>query len=268
LDEIVAFAGVDDAIDTPVKRYSSGMVARLGFAVAAHMDPEVLLVDEVLSVGDVGFQTKCLARMKEIRKSGAAMIFVSHDIPQVMQLCDRLLVLDRGKVAHYGDRDEGARTYFDLATGRANYTGADVHEMGRVRVRLADELGHPADRIEFGQTLVLRVDCDFPTPVGATQVVVRIQSAEGQPLYAFSSGRGNLRLKTGASTFLCRLPHVRLLPGSYKTTAHVQDVSSGRILEHFLHQQPILVTPPADGRPLPAAGTAFVDADEEWRAIA
>jgi ABC-type polysaccharide/polyol phosphate transport system ATPase subunit len=97
LDEIVAFSGIEDFIDTPVKRYSSGMNARLGFSIAAHVDPEVLLIDEVLAVGDWTFQQKCFERLADFRKSGVAVAFVSHNMQAVMSLCDRALLLRRGR---------------------------------------------------------------------------------------------------------------------------------------------------------------------------
>lgn len=102
-DEIVEFAELRDYIDMPIKRYSSGMVVRLGFAVAAHLDPDVLLLDEVLAVGDVPFQEKSLARVRELTRDGRAVLFVSHDPSSVERLCERAIVLDGGRVVHDGD---------------------------------------------------------------------------------------------------------------------------------------------------------------------
>jgi len=101
-DAIVDFSGVQEFIDTPVKRYSSGMNARLGFAIAAHLDPDVLIIDEVLSVGDVGFQEKCVARMRELLARGIPLIFVSHNLSAVVQLCTRAILIDRGAVQFDG----------------------------------------------------------------------------------------------------------------------------------------------------------------------
>jgi homopolymeric O-antigen transport system ATP-binding protein len=102
-DQIVAFSGVEDFIDTPVKRYSSGMNARLGFSIAAHLDPEVLLIDEVLAVGDLSFRKRCHERLKEIRDSGIPLVFVSHNLQAVASLCDRALLLRRGRQPLLGD---------------------------------------------------------------------------------------------------------------------------------------------------------------------
>src|SRR5207247_5164695 len=94
MDEIIEFAGLADFIDTPVKRYSSGMHARLGFSVAAHLDPDVLLIDEVLSVGDMAFQEKCVERMKEFKRRGVAIVFVSHNLQAIAGLCDEAIYLN------------------------------------------------------------------------------------------------------------------------------------------------------------------------------
>jgi lipopolysaccharide transport system ATP-binding protein len=105
-DEIVDFSGVEEFIDTPVKRYSSGMYSRLGFSVAAHMDPEILIVDEVLSVGDISFQSKCAQKMRDLLRSGATILLVSHQISLVQSLCKRVILLNHGEVVKDGSSDE------------------------------------------------------------------------------------------------------------------------------------------------------------------
>src|ERR1043165_7405457 len=102
LDSIVDFAGVSAFIDTPVKRYSSGMYLRLGFAIAAHLDPDILLLDEVLAVGDAEFQSKCIERVNQLRKAGTTIVFVSHNLGAVESLCDRVLLMRRGEIACSG----------------------------------------------------------------------------------------------------------------------------------------------------------------------
>jgi lipopolysaccharide transport system ATP-binding protein len=111
LDEIIAFSGIEEFIDTPVKRYSSGMYARLGFSVAAHVDPDVLIVDEVLSVGDSLFQEKCIDRMREIVRSGAAVLFVSHNLKTVAEFCHRCLLLKKGHTLMIGSPQDVISTY-------------------------------------------------------------------------------------------------------------------------------------------------------------
>src|SRR5258708_12330371 len=102
LDSIIEFSGVGRYIEVPVKRYSSGMFVRLGFAIAAHLDPDILLLDEVLAVGDAAFQAKCLERIAELRKDGRTMVFISHDLAAVYRLCDRALLLSHGSILSDG----------------------------------------------------------------------------------------------------------------------------------------------------------------------
>src|SRR6266478_4192194 len=106
LDSIIEFAGIREFIDTPVKRYSSGMFVRLGFSIAAHLDPDVLLLDEVLAVGDAAFQSKCLERVNDLRRSGKTILFISHDLGAVERLCDRVLLMQRGQVIASGSPAE------------------------------------------------------------------------------------------------------------------------------------------------------------------
>src|SRR4029450_5398466 len=110
-ESIVEFSGINEFIDTPVKRYSSGMNARLGFAIAAHLDPEVLLIDEVLSVGDASFQDRCVKRMRELVGSGIPLVFISHNLPSIIDLCSRAIVLDRGSVKFDGSPADAIAHY-------------------------------------------------------------------------------------------------------------------------------------------------------------
>ena len=111
-DEIVEFSGLAKFLDTPVKRYSSGMYMRLAFSVAAHLEPEILLVDEVLAVGDAEFQKKCLGRMEELGGTGRTVLFVSHSMPSVLRLCPRVILLDGGNVEADGPAAESVEAYF------------------------------------------------------------------------------------------------------------------------------------------------------------
>jgi lipopolysaccharide transport system ATP-binding protein len=159
-DEIVDFAGVATFIDTPVKRYSSGMNARLGFSIAVHLQPHVLLIDEVLSVGDMAFQQKCFRRMLEFKRQGVAIAFVSHNLQAVMQLCNRAILLDRGKVAASGPAVEVLGTYAGGAnreTARADAEGASL----QARVRGLDG----ATSVAPGDVVRIEAEIDFHQPV-------------------------------------------------------------------------------------------------------
>lgn len=154
IDEIVEFAGVGEFIHTPVKRYSSGMHARLGFSVAAHLDPDVLVIDEVLSVGDMAFQEKCIARMKLFKKNGVAIAFVSHNMQAVAELCDRGIYLS-GSIREIGPANEAIAAYVRSASQQtASPRGAAVDI---TRADLFDERGQPAVTVSPGAVLTLRV---------------------------------------------------------------------------------------------------------------
>ncbi len=131
LDEIVSFSGVDKYIDTPVKRYSSGMYVRLAFAVAAHLEPEILIIDEVLAVGDAEFQKKCLGKMKDVAQQGRTVLFVSHNMVAVQQLCTKGLFLKNGGLAYFGDIDKTLPHYFDYDNASAKSDIANLEEKAR-----------------------------------------------------------------------------------------------------------------------------------------
>jgi energy-coupling factor transporter ATP-binding protein EcfA2 len=154
IDEIVDFAGVGEFIDTPVKRYSSGMHARLGFSVAAHLDPDVLLIDEVLSVGDMAFQEKCIERMKLFKRRGVAITFVSHNMQAVAELCDSGVFLS-GSIREIGPAQQAIASYVRSASRQmASPRGAAVDI---TKAELLDEGGQPAVTVSPGAALTLRV---------------------------------------------------------------------------------------------------------------
>jgi lipopolysaccharide transport system ATP-binding protein len=166
-DQIVEFSGLKDFLDTPIKRYSSGMYARLAFSVAAHVDPDVLLVDEVLAVGDLLFQEKCFRRMKRIRDSGKAMVFVSHNLIAVQNICTRVIWLDHGHIRADGNPEEVISQYLhgeyhqstdplELAQDESLSSFAD-HDIELRDTVVLDAQGDQFDTIAGGQSVVLRV---------------------------------------------------------------------------------------------------------------
>jgi ABC-type polysaccharide/polyol phosphate transport system ATPase subunit len=172
-DEIVDFAGVAEFIDTPVKRYSSGMNARLGFAVAAHLDPEVLLIDEVLSVGDLSFQEKCYERMQRFVKSGITVVFVSHNLSAISMLCDNVLVLRHGTVAALAPTQDAITVYANLVQE------AKVKELGRheVNVRITNAHGESVTEVDAGSLLDVHVT-GFPPPGGKFHGELQVRHLE------------------------------------------------------------------------------------------
>lgn len=162
-DEIIEFSGTHQFIDTPVKRYSSGMYVRLAFSVAAHLDPEILIVDEVLSVGDGAFQKKCLGKMDEVRRDGRTVILVSHDLPVVASLCQRAILLRKGRVVGDGRPQQIIEQYMSEAfagTGTALADRTDRYTKGELMVQditFHDEKLNPIQPAISGQHLVMRV---------------------------------------------------------------------------------------------------------------
>jgi len=162
-DEIVEFAGVEQFIDTPVKRYSSGMSVRLAFAVAAHLEPDILLVDEVLAVGDAEFQRRCLGRMEDLSQSGRTVVFVSHQMQAVSQLCDRAAQLDKGKIVNEGPAGEVVARYLQSVGGAGSerfWTLEDApgDELVRLRsVRVVLEDGELADAVDVRRPVGIEV---------------------------------------------------------------------------------------------------------------
>ena len=144
-DEIAAFSGVERFLDTPLKRYSAGMRLRLAFAVAAHLEPDVLVIDEALAVGDAEFQRRCIGRMEDLQRSGRTVVFVSHDLGAIGRLCERTLWLDQGRIAFDGPTDETLRRYFD-AVGRIDAGRVEIEPDPHLPVALDERVDHGRGR--------------------------------------------------------------------------------------------------------------------------
>jgi len=169
-DEIVAFAEVDKFIDTPVKRYSSGMYLRLAFAVAAHLEPEILVVDEVLAVGDASFQKKCMGKMETVAGQGRTILFVSHNLAAITSLCSRAILLQRGELKAAGAATDIVASYLSDVTGAAasvvwstdEAPGTDGVKV--LSVRLVDESGAPASTVDIERPVTLKISYHVEGP--------------------------------------------------------------------------------------------------------
>lgn len=194
-DQIVEFAGIGKFLDTPVKRYSSGMYARLGFAIAAHVDPEVLLVDEVLAVGDYAFQQRCMARMGELRRNGASLILVSHNLDSIRQVCDRGLVMYQGTAAFQGSAAEAVIAYSDIVRKAARQAqlqapGEDglssrvmTFEAEIAKVTLLDEDDQPVTVVRSRRRATALVEAVFHKDVVAPIFSFTVRTPDGRIVY-------------------------------------------------------------------------------------
>jgi lipopolysaccharide transport system ATP-binding protein len=233
-DEIVEFAGIGQYLDTPVKRYSSGMYARLGFAIAAHVDPEVLLIDEVLAVGDYAFQQKCFARMDELRKKGTSLILVVHNMEAVRKVCDRGLVMYRGENIFQGTAADAVIAYSDAvrrAARQAQLNAPSENGMShRVMtfdaeiegVTMLDEAGRPATVFSSGGTAVAAVDVVFHKDVEHPVFSLTVRKPDGSMVYDVTTHWLKMQTPSFVAGERCRAEfklNLPLLDGEYQLGA-------------------------------------------------
>jgi lipopolysaccharide transport system ATP-binding protein len=230
-DEIVEFSGVRDFIDMPVKRYSTGMYVRLAFSVAAHLDPEILLLDEVFAVGDRAFQEKCIARISEMTRSGRTVLFVSHDVSSVARLCDRALVLNDGHLVFKGPVDDAigqylsSRTLGGGATADEEREGTGEARITRVEVAAID--GGTAIRADRPLTIRVGLESSAPFRADGLRLQLGIHATLGGQYVALSTDFAlerpldGVELSAGA-TAVCELEELPLKPGSYFVSAALE----------------------------------------------
>jgi len=223
-DEIVEFAEIEKFIDTPVKRYSSGMYMRLAFAVAAHLEPEILLVDEVLAVGDAAFQKKCLGKMGDVAKAGRTVLFVSHNMAAVEGLCEKGLLLSEGRLVCFGNVSSVVSRY--AATDAVSTGVVDLrnHPGRRPRhVQLLDELrflnedGVSTGVIRMGERLRIQLVLNGSQELASPYVVIGFHNSFGQRIFSVSNkfGFGVIPPIVGRTVVECEIPSIRLMPGRY-----------------------------------------------------
>ncbi len=226
-DEIVAFAEYEKFIDTPVKRYSSGMQVRLGFSVAAHLDTEILLVDEVLAVGDTAFQKKSLGKMREITREGRTVLVVSHNMASIQGICTRALLLSQGKITCQGDPHYVVEQYLKSMSQRSPTTGALASSRdGSVVLRavdFVDDEGHVLDSVVSGQTFSIRVEFQCNHVPGTVALDIGIDDTVGRRVAVLSNLMAGEDLSIGApsTAIRCRIPEVPLAPGEYNLDVHL-----------------------------------------------
>jgi lipopolysaccharide transport system ATP-binding protein len=224
-DAIVSFAEVDRFIDTAVKYYSSGMYVRLAFAVAAHLDPEILIVDEVLSVGDARFQQKCLGKMDEVAKGGRTVLFVTHNMAAVYRLATSTIWLDRGRVMSIGAPRATVAAYLG-GERRARYVATDRRDQPQiVEAEIFDAIGRPASRVLNTDPITIRLRFTLPHRSAGMMVGIGVLSADGTPLFTSNTGDVNAEVPDAAGEYEASvtIPADVLLVGDYHLAVSIWD---------------------------------------------
>jgi len=267
LDRIIEFSGVAPFIDTPVKWYSSGMYVRLGFAVAAHLEADILLVDEVLSVGDAAFQLRCYERIGELRRAGATMLFISHDLSSIARLCDRVMLMESGRIRSAGAPASVIAEYQQLVTDVFPARVADAHlAPGAGVVRVAGVTFRAEDGGEIhgtttGGWLTSVVDLDVTCAVSEAIVEVFYYSRDGRVLHCQQSTalrHQSVSLEPGRRRleFIC--PEMGLQPGVYSVGASVRTFNSPGALDWWYGTTLLYVEPGKSVR-------GYFYSPHEWR---
>ena len=222
-DEIVAFSEVEKFLDTPVKRYSSGMYVRLAFSVAAHLEPEVLIVDEVLAVGDQAFQKKCLGKMGDVVREGRTVLFVSHNMEAVSNLCSHVVLVNKGTSSERLTPDEGVKQYLALANQEIDVALRDKpRKQHKPRppvftgITIHTNSGHK-NVVECGGEVTIEIDAENFEDVRDATCGIALQNDRGQRvLFLHTDIHSRLRFDgEGRAKFVCRIPSLPLIPNSY-----------------------------------------------------
>jgi lipopolysaccharide transport system ATP-binding protein len=236
-DEIVDFSGVEKFLDTPLKHYSSGMQLRLAFSVAAFLEPEILIIDEVLAVGDAEFQSKCLGKMEDVNKSGRTILFVSHNMGAVRSLCTKGMLLDGGVIKFIGNVEETTSFYLTprLQVHIENVFQKPVNSSLWLKSMLLNNQ-EGAVVIYFGDALEMQLNCMSDRPLKAYVGFV-IRSLDGNVVLNANNRyqRHNLEFSEGINNVVCKLGEVPFMEGGYSVDVYLGDESKDRhIVENAL----------------------------------
>lgn len=239
-DEIIAFAEIERFLDTPVKRYSSGMYVRLAFAVAAHLDSDILVVDEVLAVGDAAFQKKCLGKMGTATQTGRTVLFVSHNLAALSTLCPRSILLHHGTLLQEGPTESVIADYLGqhfMTTGeidladRSDRTGTGLVRL--TRIELEGSEGGPIHSATCGGSCHILFHCEVMDAAQQVELSYTIRDSRGQFLMRPSTQdhQAFLNLPNGNCVIRCTIPRLPLIPGEYRLTVEI--VQYGELLDYI-----------------------------------
>jgi ABC-2 type transport system ATP-binding protein len=240
-DAIVEFSGLEHFINTPVKNYSSGMVVRLGFAIAINVDPEILIIDEVLAVGDASFQLRCLEKIDEFRRLGKTVVFVSHGLDQVVKLCSTVIWLDKGQIKMIGPANEVVNEYSGMSYGAEETDEGEVgkrwgsHEIEIIKVELLDETGVEPRIHVTGKPMTVRMHYSAHTPLDDVIAGIRITLPLGTNVWGSNSKRRGVSFPRlfGEGFIDLQIPQLPLLEGSYDLTLNLADIGEIHEYDHW-----------------------------------
>jgi ABC-2 type transport system ATP-binding protein len=262
MDEIVAFAGLEKFIDTPVRNYSSGMYMRLGFSVAAHVDPDILVIDEVLAVGDEAFQRTCLSKLAEFRDAGKTIVTVSHSMPTLLDICDRIVWLENGKIRAIGQPREVVDQYRGSSPDDRETARIGTGEVRLTTAALTDPAGNILKQCRTGDMVELRFDVEAKGPVEDLHICLSIRLADGT--LVTGPGTRDVKLQTGRingqARFWMAVNALSLLPGTYDVDLTLRDAELLHVYDGM--------TPALSFDVLPSAGSelsGLVTLDPIWR---
>lgn len=275
LDEIVDFAEMAEFIDTPVKRYSSGMQVKLAFAVATSIDSEILIVDEVLAVGDLAFQRKCFDRMEDIiKRRGNTVLVVSHNIRQIERLCSRVLMLERGKIVANGLPKDVCEAFYARSNKKiasqiaeTNKDGRNVFSSGEIELRsiaLLNSENVPTD--EFDSSSAITIQCIFASKVEAQSIEIMYGIHTTDMVYIATMGTAHLnndaRIGIGENVVKCNIPHLPLVPGTYALRIGVFDAKRRQLF--YGETLKVFVINPRDIPVTKMSALGLIDIKADW----
>ena len=241
VDKIIDFAGLGEFIDTPVKNYSSGMVVRLGFSVAINVDPEILLIDEVLAVGDASFQRKCLEKIEDFRADGKTVVIVSHGVSEVARLCDQVAWIQKGELERLGEPYEVVSQYMgETRTLRKNVEGEIGKRWGEgeievEKIQLLDEEGNDSTLFQTSRRMTIRIHCQSTIADIESVISLRITNLHGTDLWGTSTkSKGfELVIPRGYSYVDLTIDSLPLLEDTYDISLAITDVSGTHEYDHW-----------------------------------
>ncbi len=263
-DEIVDFADVEKFINTPVKRYSSGMYVRLAFSVAAHLDPEILLVDEVLAVGDAEFQKKCLGKMGTVSQEGRTVLFVSHNMAAIETLCEKCVLIQSGNIAKIGPTTEVVNDYLLIHQSDTKVFNGIIKQIISV-----NESGAPAHALKAGQPIRLLIHLNANSQEIKTPIIrLGFNNALGQRIFTVATDLSTSQLPAlaGKNIVECRIPSTALVPGQYTIRASIAK-DFIEVLEVIENAGDVTIeaTDYFGTGKLPASGQGVIMVQSEWR---